>query len=184
MRSVTMIQRLNYPVTQRLKHPVTQRLLLQAISDQVPAVACCRRYRHSMSGSSNRPIGLSVRTHMRGNSASLPHLALQQNSVFRATNASSVVFQICSSHILCGRHVNEHNRQPSRQTAGLTEIIRCQALHKPAQLLVKPVSLPQAFVEAAPLSWQPYMRLVRWDKPIGLYLKSLSVLPKAHNQIV
>ena len=167
MISVTMIQRLN--------HPVTQRLLLQAISDQVTAVACCRGYGHSMSGSSNRTLGLSVHPDMRGNYASLPHLPFQQNSVFRATNVSSDVFQICSSHILCGRNVN-------RQTVGFTEIPRCQvkALHKPAQLLVKSASLPQAFVEAAPSSWQPYMRLVRWDKPIGLYLKSLSVLLNYH----
>lgn len=163
MRSVMIIK--------RLQQPVTLRLLLQAVPDHIQA--CCSGYRRSICSSSNRAACLSIHNDRRWVVTSLPYLGMQQNSVLRPTK--SVMSQTCSTHILCG-HSNvtcfhRYDRKAVVQTLVLAESPHSQALHKQTQLFARSVPLPQAFVEAAPLTWQPYMRLVRWDKPIGSYLK-------------
>ena len=172
-------------IIQRLKHPVALRVLLQAVPDHFQAAACCPGYRHTISSSSNRASSLMVHADRKWILNSLPCLSIQHTGAVRSTIVKS---QTCSTHVLCGHAsgtcLHRRDRQTLPQTAvvGLTESPRGQvsSLHRQTERQTRSLPLPQAFVASAPLAWQPYMKLVRWDRPIGSYLGQMSCIIILH----
>ena len=172
-------------IIQRLRHPVALRVLLQAVPDHFQAAACCPGYRHTISSSSNRASSLSVHADRKWILNSLPCLSIQHTGAVPSTIVKS---QTCSTHVLCGHtsgtYLHRRDRQTLPQTAvvGLTKSPRGQvsSLHRQTERQTRSLPLPQAFVASAPLAWQPYMRLVRWDRPIGSYLGYMSCVLLAY----
>ena len=118
----------------------------------------------------SRHFSLNKRTgFMTNNCICYPHLNKRESNTFSGSSNNNVILNknLLDSDIrksqlpLVSCDLHKHT------------LSKCEkSCESPKHLNTRNISItPQAILEASPMSWQPYMRLARFDKPIGKLLK-------------
>ena len=99
-----------------------------------------------------------------------PILACTHNTSFHHNNAlnynSDTKYKTWNKH----NEINVNSHSKLHTFKSNTRIVKTNTALVPYSKHLSTISFTKSTMEAAPPSWKPYLKLIRWDRPIGLLL--------------